>query len=366
MALVAADAGPHLLAPACIELLAVLAVTDKGPGHAEHIRLIFPDDFVAECRILEPRRHAHQELSTPGHHICLHSGSSSQIGAWILPGGGKANGMLGILLPLADGQEVDLPLCQPGQLDGILDGDASGLLAADQAFQREIPAQGLLQCIENLQQQPRPALYVAAVFVGTMVAQGRQQLAYRSVPVGVVEREHLKAQLPKELCLLHHGVNVHLHILFGEVVTHRLGARSALTGLWFKGLVHVGPQLEPHGTGHGHGAIEPDGIDHLTEIVVGRRVADIQGGEMGRGHVHQLQVRLHRMGMLQVVDMNHGRTVSGPVCHQGDPLLRGEALGALDKMRGRRRRKQTVFHQHAAHLQRGQHGAVAVFHGVHS
>ena len=245
--------------------------------------------------------------------------------------------MLGILLPLPNGQEVYLPLCQPGQLNGILNGDAAVLRSADQAFQWEIPSQGLLQRVDDLQQQPGPALDIAAVFVRPMVAQWAQQLAHRAIPVGIVEGEHLKAQLFQEHRLLHHRVNVGLHILFRQIIADGLGARATLPRLGGKGHIHMGPQLEPHGAGHGHGTIEPDGVDHLTEVVVGGWVADVQGGEMGRCHIHQLEIRLHGMGMLQVVDMDHRRAVSGPVCHQGDPLLRGEALGALDKVRGRRR-----------------------------
>ena len=133
--------------------------------------------------------------------------------------------------------------CQPGQLNGILNGDAASFLAADQAFQREIPAQSLFQGVENLQQQPSPALYIAAVFIGAVVAPGRQQLAHRAVPVGVVKGEHLKTQLFQEHCLLHHGVNVHLHILFRQIIADRLGAGAALPGLGGKGSVHMGPQL---------------------------------------------------------------------------------------------------------------------------
>ena len=104
--------------------------------------------------------------------------------------------MLGVQLSGTDGQNVDQSVHHVGKLHGVIQGDAARrLLTADQNLNGKIAANYILNGREHLQHKSGTVSNAASVFIGALVAQGREKMSEASATaIGRMDGEHIKAQ----------------------------------------------------------------------------------------------------------------------------------------------------------------------------
>ena len=395
MALVAPDAGIDIFTPSLIDLFPVLTVTDPGAGHADDVRLVFPEDHLIEIRILQSGRDAHTDRSAPGHDTLLQGCGSLQIGAGNSPGGGEADGMLGVLVPVAHMQDIDFPLQKPCQFKGIPAADAE-TVHGDQHFQREVSAECLLHGIRHFDHESGAVIHTPAVFIGAVVCVGGPEFRHHAVVIGVVEGEHLKAKLFEDLCIGYGGVNIFLDLPPGDVShipaaalflflpellngirRHWSGAPAVLgcSALASDGkrralsALTVLPGIAAHRLGDGNRFIVADGIDGLAQVVVGTGLRDIDRRVMGRkAHLNLTGIhgRASRtlFGAHGEVQINRRRAVFRTVGKVGDQPVCWVLLRSLKHMRNPRRGNHAVFQKHIADLKGTEQLFIAIGHRI--
>ncbi len=202
-----------------------------------------------------------------------------------------------------------------------------------------------------------------------------------------MEGEHLKAKLLENFRIGHNGVNKLLNLLFGNIVhtappalllllaeqLHRVAghhrpAASVLGGsVLSRAAGHIVPGKGAHGLGNGDGLIVTDGVNGLTEVVVGAGFGNVYRRIMGRKAHGDFSGPYRRaagpfLGAHGKVQIYGGGTVFRPVGQVRNQPVGGIFLGALEHMGNAGGGHHAVFQQHIAHLNGREQQLIAIGH----
>ena len=297
------------------------------------------------------------------------------------------------------------------KLNGVFLGVAAELLLvyAEDALQREALAHCLPQCGEHLYHVAAAALYtLRAILIGTVVGDGREQLCHGVVPVAAIDGDHVKAQSLEILCLLcvvlDHGLQVFLGVgrggllgaavhlcmevavstcyaevlMLGRGVFHghgrhirrrtactlRTGTRAAGAAGCTRGHAHTALHVcGAHNVCTSLGAIEVNGVQQLTEVVLCIGIVQIEQVEVAGGIVQRTPHYGHGL-LIEVVDGHQRSTILCTVCKVLDHLLGGVLLSALKEMGRRSGREHPVPEHHVADLDGAEQCTVFQFHNM--
>ena len=359
MALVAADAGNDVFLAALIDLLAVIGVVDPAAGHVDEVSAAVSHQIVGNLGILETGGSGNGHLNAALFDLFTYIAHGVDVRSGLFLGGGEAQGMLRIHIAGAEVEDIADALHHLCQLNGVFLGVAAELLLvyAEHALQGEALAHCLPQCSEHLYHVAAAGLdTLGAILVGTVVGDGGEQLCHGVVPVAAVNGDHIKAQRLEILCLLgivfDHGLEillgvgggrllraaVHLSmevavcacytevLVLGSGILHghgrHIGGRTAstlgtvsgttraartagaliagCTGRHAHAALHVGGA---HDISTGLGAIEVDGVQQLTEVILCVGIVEVKQVEVAGGVVQSPAHYRHGL-LIEVVDGN--------------------------------------------------------------
>ena len=362
MAVVAVDAGTHILASALQQLHAVFLVADKGTCHGNQIRLSLGNKLLDQVKILESAHRCTQSLDA----CCLKCRRIFQIRG-ILLGGSIVAGMGHIAGPGTNLENIHQPLAELAIADKVLLGIAAigEFSAGNLNLNGEILSADTLNCLKQLQGQPRAVLKAAAVLILPLIEYRRQGLCQNRCVIAHVNIDHIKADGLELLTSAGKALDKPMDFLPGHA-GQRLSVPSENTfrsapqhRLWNHGhVIDLRNSLIRRNIDHGgrrrHGAMGMNPVDHPPEAALNMAVLHIK---IAGKHLVGITVPEHtrRAG-------NDGSTVLCQRCCKVDGLLRGPGLGSLNALGNTLGVNQPVFQHQISHLHRGENVRIAVIH----
>jgi len=213
-ALVAADAVVDLVLAIFADLVRKLGIGDLRPRHRDHVRLARGDDLLRQRRVLDPsdredRQVAHRRLD-----------GRSEIDEVAVRRVGRLDGHEDVVVAgrcHVDVVDPAVGLEVPGDAHGVLDVQPTGdeVAQADAYTDDEVRPDASADLLDHLARETKAVLERAAVLVGSLVVERREELmqevAVRNVHLGAVEAAFARelGRAPPPLDHLAHVLGLH-------------------------------------------------------------------------------------------------------------------------------------------------------------